>query len=391
MRPKGDDVTTESTPTPGDSSHPTTNDAPGPTRGPTHQWWRGPLILLIKLAVAAAAIVFVVRLVRRVDWSQVGDAIANLEWWQIAVLLALVLLRQTVNATPLIFLVPKIGLRRAVMNGLSGTLITTFMPPPAEVVLRLSMFKSWGIDASFGAAALALNTLVFYMARFAAPVVGLIIVIVAYSPESVYVWAAIGGGLVSLLLVLGLTLVARGERLADRVGRNVGRTAHRVRKSVDPDEWAAALVKFQRDSTEGLARRVGGAALSLLGFLFVDGTIVALSLRFLGVTSAQVPYLAILAAFLCVFPLSVFPFAGIGILDASLIVLLTARGALDQADLVAALVVWRTATLVVPLIPGLGAFALWRNAERRKQPVAQSAPVQESDEPSAFGANQELH
>lgn len=47
-----------------------------------------------------------------------------------------------------------------------------------------------------------------------------------------------------------------------------------------------------------------------------------------------------------------FPFAGLGVLDAALIVLINAEGVADPADLIAA--------ILLPLPPGLAALTAWR-------------------------------
>lgn len=79
----------------------------------------------------------------------------------------------------------------------------------------------------------------------------------------------------------------------------------------------------------------------------------------------HVGYRAVLAALLSLYPLTIFPFAGLGVLDASLIVLVNAEGVADSADLVAAMVIWRAATPILPLLPGLVAITQWRRREAR--------------------------
>ena len=96
----------------------------------------------------------------------------------------------------------------------------------------------------------------------------------------------------------------------------------------------------------------------------------SLALRFVGVPGEYIGYLAVLAALLSLYPLTIFPFAGLGVLDASLIVLVNAEGVADPADLVAAMVIWRAATLLLPLVPGLVALTHWRSRGGRQDSVA---------------------
>jgi hypothetical protein len=272
----------------------------------------------------------------------------------------IVAVRQTVNASTLVILVPKLKLSHALSTALSGTLIQTFTPPPADAVLRLSMLRSYGVETTRGAAALVLDTLVFYLARFVAPVVGLALALVALKVEPIQYWMALGGAVAAVLLVLALMVISKGERAAGGFGRGAAVVVRRLRPSVDPEAWAAALVRFQQESAAGLFGRIGRATPTMLAFIVVDGTVLVACLRFVGVPGEYVGYLAVLAALLSLYPLTIFPFAGLGVLDASLIVLVNAEGVADPADLVAAMVIWRAATLLLPLLPGLVALTNWR-------------------------------
>ena len=73
--------------------------------------------LLVWAAVAALAW-YLVRALRRVDWAAVGDAVSHLAWWQVLVLLLLVVARAALSSTPLALFTEGLGLRRAVGNDL---------------------------------------------------------------------------------------------------------------------------------------------------------------------------------------------------------------------------------------------------------------------------------
>ena len=52
------------------------------------------------------------------------------------------------------------------------------------------------------------------------------------------------------------------------------------------------------------------------GITSVDGAVLVACLRFVGIPGAHIGYLAVLAALLSLYPLTIFPFAGIGVLTA---------------------------------------------------------------------------
>ncbi len=341
------------------------DDAAAPRPGKPR--WRGPLLLLGKILLVLVGVWLAVAALRAVDWAQVGDALARLTWWELAVIALIVAVRQTVNASTLLILLPGLGLSQALSTTLSGTLIQTLSPPPADAVLRLSILRTYGVEAARGAAALVLDTLVFYLARFVAPLVGLLLAVYALPVESVQVWMALGGVVVGVTLVGSLGVISRGERVADRFGRGAATIVKRLRPTVDPDAWAAAVVRFQKESAAGLVKRIGRATPAMLGFIVVDGVVLVASLRFVGIPGAHIGYWAVLAALLSLYPLTIFPFAGLGVLDAALIVLINHEGVADSADLVAAMVIWRAATLLLPLVPGLLTLSFWRRSQTRSK------------------------
>lgn len=327
--------------------------------------WRRILVLLGKIGLVIIGVYLAVEAARAVDWSQVGDALARLTWWEMGVIVLLIAVRQTVNASTLPILIPRLSMPHALQTALSGTLIQTFTPPPADTVLRLSMLRSFGVETTRGAAALVLDTIVFYLARFVAPLIGLVLTLFVLPLEVIQVWMAVGGLVAAGLLVWAMVMISRGEKAAGNVGRVAARVVKRLRPTVDPEAWAAAVVRFQKESSSGIVSRMARATPTMLGFVLVDAIVVIVCLRFVGIPGEDVGYLAVLAAMFTLYPLTIFPFAGLGVLDASLIVLINAEGVADPADLVAALVIWRAATLLLPLLPGLATLGLWRRRQAR--------------------------
>src|ERR1700712_1721433 len=148
-------------------------EMPVHTAGPPR--WRRPVLLVGKILLVVGGVWLAVQALRQVDWEQVGDALGRLTWWEIVVIAIIVGIRQTVNASTLVILLPGLRLRQALTTAFSGTLIQTFTPPPADAVLRLSILRSYGVETTRGAGALVLDTLIYYLARFVAPLFGLIL------------------------------------------------------------------------------------------------------------------------------------------------------------------------------------------------------------------------
>lgn len=320
---------------------------------------------LVTLGVCLVAGWVIVRLIGRVDWAAVGDALGRLAWWQLLVLLLLLLLRQLVNALPLALYIPGLGVRRAVINDVAAHLLAVAVPPPGDMVMRVGIFTSWGIEASRAVAGSIMNTLTFYITRFSVPVLGFLVILPVRFDRGYAVTALLGvlvAAAIAGLVVLGL----RSEELAARIGRSGGALASKVRKSVDPEAWADWVVAFRAQVQHIFAAGFARSATALVLLVLTDATILLFALRFVGVGAAEVPTVEVYAAFLCAYPLTVFPFMGLGIADAVLLATFVAAGGLEvEAAAVAALVVWRSVTLLGSITLGAGALAYWRYDTRR--------------------------
>jgi putative heme transporter len=324
---------------------------------------RRALVMLAKMAIAVVACRFLLSFIRGVSWEQIGAAMSQLTATQVAALLVLVAIRQTDNAAPMALFIAGLGLRHAVTGDLSAILVSTVAPPPADTVMRFSMFRSWNIDVSHGAVGVSLNTVTYYAVRFTAPVLGFLLLLFAEGYDSTYAAVAVFSGLVAVAIVVTLILVVRDDRFAAAIGRLGGRIGHRFRPDqVDPEHWAEVTVEFRSTAADTLRAKWAWALLTMVGLLVVDAIFLTATMRFMGIPSAELTFAEILAGYLCAYPLTALPFAGLGVLDAALIALYTERGASDEATVFAALLVWRLATVLLPLLLGLVAYTLWRRA-----------------------------
>ncbi len=333
---------------------------PDPSPRSTRRWVK-PLAFT---AFAAAVVWIVIGQVGRVDWPEVGAALSELAFWQLLVLFAALLVRQSLNATPLALFVPGLGLARAMQNDLSANLMATVAPPPSDFVIRVAMFKSWGLDPVRGVAGMSLNTVAFYAVRFLAPALGLLLVAVSSSEQGRPLVAGLSA-LIALAILVGVYLVLKSEDLAAWVGRTAGRLARRFRSTVDPEDWAHSVVDFRGAMLDNGRAGFIPAMAALIGVVLCDALMIVLALRFVGVTPAELAWVDIVAAFLLAYPLTLFPFSGLGVLDASLVATWTDIGGPGvEAPAVAALIVWRVFTLLVALGLGLITLTVWRRRTR---------------------------
>lgn len=320
----------------------------------------------IGLVLAWFAYQAVQQLVGAVDWAAVGRALTGVEVWVFAPLVLLLVVRQALNATPLTYFVEGLGLVRSVQNDTVANLFGTIAPPPADVVVRVQMFRSWSLDPVFGMTGVSLNSTAFYVIRFAMPVLGLL----ALGGRELEVREWILAGcctLAAVVCLVALLFVARSDRFAALVGRTAARAVALARRSVDPDAWADYVVRLRASAGVSLRRGLVPSLLVLVAMVLADGAIAFASVRAFGVGADRLPLLAFLSAFLLAYPLTLLPLFGFGVLDAVLVgSLTTVAGAAAEPDLVAATLVWRFVTIAGTLVLGALSLAVWRLSRRTR-------------------------
>lgn len=332
----------------------TTPTAPAPA---SRKVWLKRLLVATLLVVVGYTII---GLVERVDWGQAWDALGRITWWQLLALFGALLLRQTLNASPLSLFITGLPLPKAVVSDQACALMSMIAPPPSDMVLRLKFFASWGIELSRGLAGATMNVLAFYVNRLLVPTAGIVLLLLA-DGELQYLTLAVATLAAGLTLIVVMRTAVHDPKAAEKIGLTAGRWISKVRKSVVPAEWGAKFVEFRNHISD----RFGYAFPRSLAMLFlmtlVDASIVLMALRFVDVPAAAVPTLLVFGAFLVWYPMTMTPMQGAGILDAILVAMFTARaGEPYEAAILAGLLIYRVVTLGGPALLGLVALLIWR-------------------------------
>lgn len=320
---------------------------------------------LVALAVACARII--IDLVGSIDWNAVRGGVEHLEVWQIAVLVATVVIRQVFNAMPLAVFIDRLSVFRATASDQGSTLMSMIAPPTSDAVFRVAVMRSWGIDLDKAVAGSTCNTLVFYIARWLSPTLGVLLLLAGTARfRAAYTTTAALSFLVAVAIIAGALLVTKSQVLAARLGRWAGSAAGRIRRSVDPEVWASAVAGFQAQVGNRFRSGLARSMPALTAKLLVDAGVLLLAIRFVGIGQGRLSWVEVVAAFLVAFPLTLFPLHGLAVLDATLVAELTSVGGTSlEAGLVAALVTYRVVTLGTPAVLGALFIVGWRHTQRR--------------------------
>jgi uncharacterized membrane protein YbhN (UPF0104 family) len=321
------------------------------------------------LVLAALVVIAVVRTMHDLNLGSIVAALGRLRWWEIAALIAALVVRQLLSAVPLTIYIPGVSLGRAVVTDLTALTTAAFASAPGKIAARVAIFSSGGTPTGLALAGSVLNTLTMFVARFGVPLFGFLLVAItgAYRPLQLV-------DLVSLVfaaaLVVGMLMVASARPTAVRLGGWAGRLAQRFRARVDPTRWAESFGRFQQDMAGDLPRRLPRAAGVLAVMLLSELALLLLAFRFVGVAPSDASTLAIATIFFFAYPLTMFPLQGAGVVDVAILLSLFGTGGGSAVDAATAgLLIWRALTVVGPYALAGVAAGIWRAVTRgRRRP-----------------------
>ena len=238
------------------------------------------------------------------------------------------------------------------------------LPPPTASVVQYGYFRGGGHSADAAGLAAFGSFLFPTIGRFLLPFVALVLLLLTGEVNGTV--ALVGALSLAVTAVAGIAgyVFLRRERSARWIGARTQRPLSWILAKVKRDPIEDGATKAAELRTRSLAVLREGWALGSIGVaanLFLTYLILLASLRFVGVSSAELSAADAFAAFAIAFWAgAVFPItgSGLGVVDAVLIaMLIELSGASDDA-LVAAALLWRVfySLLTLPL----GAITLGR-------------------------------
>jgi len=297
------------------------------------------------LGIVVVATTFAYVLPRIANYGEVWGAVKALSWKQIVVLLLATLVNLATFAPPWMAALPGLGFRRAFVVTQASTASTYVAPGGAAVGLALSygVLRGWGFPAHSVALAAALTGIWNQLALLGFPVIGLAVFVVAAAGFAVALstprLARLSGNTAVRLANWGLRILRRG-----------------------PVGWTGdSFVRFRDETVDLLRRRWHVLTLATLAGQLTVFVVLLVSLRVLGVSASEVSSVEIFAAWSLVRLLSSLPITpgGLGVVEVGLTGALVGFGG-DNAEVVAAVLLYRFLTIIPTLVLGLLAGATWR-------------------------------
>ena len=271
---------------------------------------------------------------------------------------------------------PSLRLRDAATVNLGSSAVANTMPGGGAVALGISwaMLSSWGVATGEYVRYALVSGLWNVFVRLGLPIVALSVLVITRGSGTASQAAAYTGAGLLVLLAVAFRATLRSEsfaRRADRALAAVMTAGCRLARRPPPGRARGLLLEFRAGAAGLLARRWLRITVTTVASHLTLWLVLLACLRADGLTQAQVSWQASLAAFAFVRLLSVVPITpgGIGVIEVGLTAPLAAGlGPAGAAKVAAAVLLFRSATYLLPIPLGALAYLAWRHVHRRRHP-----------------------
>ncbi len=334
---------------------------------------------LFSYGVVALAVWYLLTSLQTGDWT---SAVALITGPMLAASVVLGVVNLATNWPPIVVTLPGLKVREAAVTNTAGAALSNTVPEGGAVAtgLNYAMLRSWGFTLGDTTSEVLVTGTWSQMTKYILLAVGLVVVTLqGWGPDAV-AWAALVLVVLVAVAIALLTLILRSAAFAARLGARCDRLAGRVRRRISrmPDLGLTQGLPIFRTQMVGLLRLCWGRltvtmVISQLTVVLVLG----LCVRMQGLDQSTISWAVILVAWgLVTFASLLIPTpGGLGVAEVVLVgVLGHGIPDSDQAAVLAAVLLYRIATFLVPIPIGLVTYLYWRKSSAWRRPLNSRGP-----------------
>jgi putative heme transporter len=333
----------------------------------------------LSYGVVVIAVFYLLSNLQEGDWT---SAIALITWQMLVVSVVLGVINLATNWPPIVVALPGLKVREAAVTNTAGAALSNTVPEGGAVAtgLNYAMLRSWGFTLGDTTSEVIVTGTWSQMTKYILLAIGLVVVTLQGWGPSWVVWVALGlTALVAVAVVL-LTLILRSEGFASRLGarcdRVVGRLRRRVTRIPDPG-LTEGLPLFRTQMVRLLRLCWGRLTVTMVASQLTVVLVLGICVRMQGLDESTISWAVILVAWgLVTFASLLIPTpGGLGVAEVVLVgVLGHGLPASDEAAVLAAVLLYRIATFLVPIPIGLVTYLYWRMSTAWRRPVNSRGP-----------------
>ena len=324
------------------------------------------------LAVVVVGAVFIFVLPQIADYGEVWAVIRRMTWLELATLTALAGWNQVTYWLVEMSGRPGLGYRQALKITHTSTALSNILPGGAALGagLQATMYRSYGFAPGDIAISLTATGIWNTFVKLGMPVVALALLAIGGDTAAGLVVAAVIGVVILIGAILAFAAILASERWAIWIGERFSLAAGVILRRFGkpaPGDWGRSAAGFRRRTIDLLRDRWISLTLTAAvshSSLFL---VLLVALRHVGVAEQEVAWTQVFASFAFVRLLSAIPITpgGLGVVELGLSATLIAAGG-AEAGVVAAILVYRLLTFVVPIPIGALTYVAWRREIARR-------------------------
>jgi uncharacterized protein (TIRG00374 family) len=333
-------------------------------------------LIAIGLGIAVVVATFIFVLPRIANYREVWAVVKELSWQQIGALLLATALNLVTFAPPWMAALPGLSFLRAFVLTQASTASTYIAPGGAAVGVGLAyaILRGWRFAGSSVGLAVAVTGIWNQLALLAFPAVSLALLTLQQEKNGLLQSVATIAFAVFVVAAASFAAALSTPKLARLIGEMAASLVNWVLRLFrrGPVGWSGdSFVRFRNQAIALLRHRWLALTLSTLAGQLSVFLLFLVSLRVLGVSAAEVSAVEAFAAWSLTRLLGSLPITpgGIGVVEVGLTTALVGFGG-PNAEVVAAVLVYRFLSIVPTLVIGLIAGAMWRRlTPARPQPT----------------------
>jgi uncharacterized protein (TIRG00374 family) len=321
------------------------------------------------LTGALFALIFLKIIPQLASYTDIWDEVRAAPNWEIWSLLVIGVIIMCLSTAMMVLPIRGIGAGRAFITQQGSQAISNTIPGPSGTGMRFIMLRSYGVDVedfSRGMVAVSIWNNVCMLSMPGVAVLLLVLLGDGGDESSTLVGWAIFAVVVSVGLILGVIALLRSIPFARWVGRFGERLTNlflRVIRKPQVSGWEAACVTLRANTVVVLKARGGRLTVLTLTNYWLNGILLILCLRLVGIDSEILPWSTALATY-TVGRLStviqVTP-GGVGVVEVAYTAAFVAVTAPQYQDAITAgVLIYRGFTYLMPIIVGAFCYLAWR-------------------------------
>lgn len=341
------------------------------------------------LSLAVIIAVFFFALPKIADFSEVWAELKAMSWLEIATLASISIWNLVTYWFVLLASLPGSNVWQVMKVTSTSTAVANSIPGGGAIGVGITyaMYMQSGFSKADVSLSILITGVWNNFVKLGMPIVALALLAIQGQATGALVVAALIGLAVLIGAVVLFALGLRSEAVAIRIGNALNRAVAKVGgifgRAPDKD-WGEGFARFRRDAIGLLKHRWLWLTVSTLVSHITLYLVLLTCLRHVGVSAEKVTWVEVLAAFAFIRLVTALPITpgGLGVVELGATAALVAAGG-PEAEVVAAVLVYRALTYLLPIPLGLATYLRWRqrSAERKirvaaaREEAAQRSPA----------------